>query len=81
KFGETLDVSRTNADVTLEQLSLSVPVHVLVAASDEVTPEIVDEFVKEKHDTPEAAQDVEAPKDLSNPTDAAFTDSFGSSSE
>ncbi|MCI58329.1 hypothetical protein A2U01_0079583, partial [Trifolium medium] len=53
--------------------------------------------VKEKHDTPEAAQDVEASKnlsnptddaqdvkaskDLSNPTDVAFTDSFGSNSE
>ncbi|MCI74719.1 hypothetical protein A2U01_0095983, partial [Trifolium medium] len=29
----------------------------------------------------DAAQDVEAFKDLSNPTDATFTDSFGSSSE
>ncbi|MCI80212.1 hypothetical protein A2U01_0101483, partial [Trifolium medium] len=29
----------------------------------------------------DAAQDVEASKDLSNPTDATFTDSFGSSSE
>ncbi|MCI89996.1 hypothetical protein A2U01_0111285, partial [Trifolium medium] len=62
------------------------------------TLETVDESVKEKIITSgDAAQDVEASKDLSNPTDAAqdveaskdlsiptnaaLTDSFGSSSE
>ncbi|MCI73118.1 hypothetical protein A2U01_0094382, partial [Trifolium medium] len=61
-----LDVSRTNADATLEQSSMSVP----VAASDKVTPKIVDESVKEKHDIHDAAQDVEASKNQTNPSAA-----------
>ncbi|MCI73619.1 hypothetical protein A2U01_0094883, partial [Trifolium medium] len=44
---------------------MSIPVYVPVATSNEVTPEIADESMKEKHDTPDAAQDVEASKDLS----------------
>ncbi|MCI51866.1 hypothetical protein A2U01_0073110, partial [Trifolium medium] len=82
KFGEILDESRTNAETTIGQSSLSVP----VATPDNATPETVDESMKEKTVTPDAAQDVEASeeqtnpnaaqdveasKDLSNPNDAA----------
>ncbi|MCI91258.1 hypothetical protein A2U01_0112552, partial [Trifolium medium] len=66
--GETLDESRDNAEIITGQSSLSVT----VATSDKATPEIVDESVKEKIITSvDDAQDVEASKDLSNPTDAA----------
>ncbi|MCI62093.1 hypothetical protein A2U01_0083350, partial [Trifolium medium] len=54
---------------------------VAVATPDKATPETIDESMKEKTITPDAAQDVDASKDLFNPNDAAFTDSFGSSSE
>ncbi|MCI51607.1 hypothetical protein A2U01_0072851, partial [Trifolium medium] len=49
KLGETLDVSRTNTDVTLEQLSI--PLFVPVAAADKATSETVNESVKEKTTT------------------------------
>ncbi|MCI91619.1 hypothetical protein A2U01_0112913, partial [Trifolium medium] len=64
---------------------------------DKATPETVDESVKEQiiasqdvdaaqnveafKETVDAAPDVEASKDLSDPNDAALTESFGSSSE
>ncbi|MCI84178.1 hypothetical protein A2U01_0105454, partial [Trifolium medium] len=67
KFGETLDESRTNAETIVGQSSLSVP----VATLDKATSETIDESMKEKTITPDAAQDVEASKDLSNPNDAA----------
>ncbi|MCI06355.1 hypothetical protein A2U01_0027414, partial [Trifolium medium] len=67
KSGETLDESRTNYDAVVRQSSMSVPVNVPVAASDKATPEIVDESVKEKNITHDAAQDVEASEDQINP--------------
>ncbi|MCI74507.1 hypothetical protein A2U01_0095771, partial [Trifolium medium] len=68
KFGETLDESKENAEIITGQSSLSVS----VATTDKATPETVDESAKEKIITSvDAAQDVEASKDLSNPTDAA----------
>ncbi|MCI46041.1 hypothetical protein A2U01_0067281, partial [Trifolium medium] len=60
--------SKDNAEIITGQSSLSVP----VATSNKVTPETVDESVKEKISTSvDAVQDVEASKDLSNPIDAA----------
>ncbi|MCI87651.1 hypothetical protein A2U01_0108935, partial [Trifolium medium] len=50
----------------LEQSSMSIPVYVPVAASDKVTPEIIDKSVKEKHVTPDVVQDVEASEDQTN---------------
>ncbi|MCI97850.1 hypothetical protein A2U01_0119151, partial [Trifolium medium] len=62
----TLDESRTDAETIIGQSSLSVP----LATPNKATLENVDEF-KEKTISPDDVQDVEASKDLSNPTDAA----------
>ncbi|MCI76515.1 hypothetical protein A2U01_0097785, partial [Trifolium medium] len=72
---------RTNADVTLEQLSipLSMPVAIADKATSDAAQDV--EASKDLSNPNDAAQDVEASKGMTNPNDAALTESFGSSSE